>query len=992
VPFDKSIRLLNFCVEESNRLKLYTSLPHDYVVGDTVFINGGYYDNSKNLVNVSSFAGGTAYNPFSNQLKGYEVLAINYSDNSVVLDIIVDVNNLIYPYGVENNPYGDPQNLIDLAYNTFDNDDLYKHVYISRALFSTGSFRQGIINNGVFGNDHNTVRINRQISSTNTQCVVNHIASKNVLMSSGVIHSKTDSDVAPCLAIKVVEDATVGSPNPFYLDLVGFDANNNGFGFNMFDRFTVTDNANIDNGVLDNPILNGIDITLPTFTGGYIGSDGPIYGLTLNDNISMDGVTLRSSTMISTHVEIANAQIDTSISLRGISFAYTANESEFILNVNYETVANKKWDINTFYYIQGFRFLDNNTYFPFNQAEMWAKLTDVSYTFGDITSATMTFDTDIEYIIDWAVMMSTYAANDIDCSDVILYPRLTITPKHIIPNTYINQSTLRTLYDNTLGTMFVSNTNISGIHIGTMFDGYCTLNGTHAGLSTRLAKFIQVHDAITESATALDGQYVTIEYKTPIKANFINSEIREGWIYDSFIRDTHVYGSTNSVYLNNLKLQDGSKVDSGVFWNDAQVNFTGTDIGGLSGFDLIETAYLGDRKTPWITGLAGIAPLNSTQGATNINKIEGNRAAGYYTSQAQTTLQTLFPVNNNTINYEVPTLYNVITSINTSKQIAILDYKTMTYNGVIWQSGIVKPRIMYGSVIALNFTLQLALQRKFANTLAGIYTLPGVDPSIATTSQITRVDDNFLVTQNLYGYPTEARTQREMTIYVKDLISPMSNAVPDPVNNNPNVLFFAKVTPNVGPSYDNILTGSTTAIANGINKLKFRHNGVFAATVGNATDVPACFIEIERIIITEKDLLDVITNRNIVISNYCVPSPTAVGDTRYSFDTTVALNTYPTDFVIKDNADVDVTINMDSTKKIDVIIEYWVTWYYKSATYAVTNLGNSNLLTGHSGGVRTKHTLNLAFESNNETYYLITATGNNRITSSAGDPLVYELP
>lgn len=990
MPFDKSIRLLNFCVEEANRLKLYASLPHDYVVGDTVFISGGYYDNSKDLVNVSSFAGGTQYNPFSGTLKGYDVLAVDYSENSVVLDIIVDTNNLIYPYGVVDNPYGNPQDANNLAYNNYDTNDLHKHVYISRSVFSTGSFRQGVINNGVFGNDKNTVRLNRQISSTGSQCVVNHIASKNTLMSSGVINSKTDGDVAPCLAIKVVEDATVGSPNPFYLDLVGFDANNRGFGFNMFDQFTVTDNVTVANGVFDNPV--GIDINLPTFTGGYIGSDGPIDTLKLQDDVSMDGVTLRSSSMISTHVEIANATIDTSLPVRGISFSYTANESEFILNVNYETVANRNWQINTFYYIQGFRYQGDDTYFPLNQRELWGKLTAVSYTFGDQTSATMTFETDIESIIDWVVMMSTYPAIDIDCSDVILYPRLTALPRHIVPNTLISTSDLRTLYDNTLGTMFVTNSNITGIHFGTMFDGYCTLNGTHAGLQTRLGRFIQTQDAVTEAASALDASYVTLEYNAPLKANLINSEIRSGWVYDSFIRDSHIYGTSNSTYLNNVKLQDGSKVDAGVFWNDTQVNFTGTELGGLSGFDMIETAYLGDRKTPWITGLAGIAPLNSTQGATNINKIEGNRAAGYYTSQAQTTFQTLFPVNSNTINYEVPTLYNVVPSIDTSKQITILDYKTMTYNGSIWQSAVVKPRIIYGGVMSANATLQLALQRKFANTLAGVYPFAGVDPGTATPSQITRVDQNFVVTQNLYLYPPQARTQREMVIYVKDLIPPMSNAVPDPANNNPDALFFAKVTPTVGPSFDNITTGSTTAIANGTNQLKFRHNGVFAATVGNATDVPACFVEIERVIVTEKDLLNVITDRNIIISNYCVPSPSAPGNTRYSFDTTVALNTYPTDFVIKDNTGADITIDMDSTKKIDVKIEYWVTWYYKSATYAATNLGNTNLLTGRSGGVRTKHTLDLAFESNNETYYLITATGNNRITSSAGDPFVYELP
>jgi hypothetical protein len=691
----------------------------------------------------------------------------------------------------------------------------------------------------------------------------------------------------------------------------------------------------------------------------------------------MDSVNLHSTIMLSSHVEIANSQIDTSLPLRATSFAYNGNDAEFILTVDYDVVANKKWEIDSIYFIQGFKYLDDDTYFPLNQRETFGKLLDVSYTFGDVNSATMTFVTDIEILIDWVDMISNYPAANIICSDVILYPRMGANPKNMVPNTLVTDSNIRSLFEGTLGEFAIKNSTITGIYSGVIFDGTCLLNGNNAGLNTRLFGFVQTHDAITEAAPALDANYVTLEYGSRLKANLIRS--------DSYLQYTRVYNFEKS-YLNNVILQNGSKVDNGVFWNDTQVDFTGTELGGLSGFDLIETAYLGDRKTPWITSLAGIAPINSTQGAINVNKIEGNRAAGYYTSQALIQPVTLFPTDITVTPYEVPTLYNVVPSIITNKQIAILDYKTMTFNGSIWQSALGKPRVID------NVTLQTALQNKFANTLSGVFAFPGVDPTIATASQITRVDQNFIAGGEIYSYPAEARTQREMVIYVKDLIPPMSNAVPNPANNDPNVLFFAKVTPDVGPSVDNISTGSTTAIPNGINKLKFRHNGVFAATVGNATSVPACFVEIERVIVTEKDLSNVITDRNIIISNYCVPSSSAPGNTRYSFDTTVALNTYPTDFVVKDSTGADVTIDMDSTKKIDVTIEYWVTWYYKSATYAATNLGNANLLTGRSGGVRTKHTLDLAFESNNETYYLITATGNNRITSSAGDPFVYELP
>jgi len=228
-----SNKLINYASVNNGKLRLYTELNHAFVVNDIVFINGGYYDNCNKSTN--------SFNPFNIYNKGYKIIQIN-DVNSFTIDYTVTNISLIYPYGIANNRFGDPQDNTNLAYNTFTGQNLYKDIFISKCAFIRGNFRSGTINNGIFGSDNNTSYIsNTLVNETNV--IINHICGKNIEINKSTINLKTHPLLSTTTKASILEDLTNSVNNPFIYSTSVIGNNNDGYGFNIFEK--INNNSNI---------------------------------------------------------------------------------------------------------------------------------------------------------------------------------------------------------------------------------------------------------------------------------------------------------------------------------------------------------------------------------------------------------------------------------------------------------------------------------------------------------------------------------------------------------------------------------------------------------------------------------------------------------------------------------------------------------------------------------------------------------------------------
>jgi len=968
----RSLKLLNYSTEDNNFLKLYTELNHNFQIGDIVYINGGYYDISKFIQMIYQY--GTSLNIFTGYLKGLKIIAVDLANNAFTVNVPADQNNIIYPFGTENNKFSDPTDLINLAYNTYLSDDLYKDVYVSTAVMTNGSISKGTINNGVFGTLSTPVNLNKP-SNIPSNLTINHIASKNAIATSCVINDLTSGEITQKL--KVVEDLTSGIPtNPFNLTSVSVGLNNNGFGYNVFEKFIInstSQTSTINNGNFDNILAGNISLNKVNILGGKYANDLQNVASIFNSDITVSNSTIKNINY-ATKLSLANSTIDTFIPIYASSAAYNLNNYEIELYIDYDIVANKKWYTGpgTTYYLSGVNKTTVND-FSFLNTKAFVEIIDVTYTFGDITSAKITIK--LQGLFgSWNTFKTNNPIIDFDFSKAKIHEYSNPFKLSIIE---ADSCTISSVLEDTLlapPLYYIKGTSIikEGLFNGIFFENTVSMIGQSYGESIYLETGTQLFNTtLSETDPNSNFNYAYIDIESTLKANIDNSEIISGAIYNSEISNTHI-NNIGETFLNNCILLDGTKVENNVFWNDVSIQFTADTVVS----NVIENnAYLGDRKAPWVTAINGIAPLTNTQNSLNINKTEGFRAINYYNSQEFITVNnTANGIPDYTIKYDIPSLFNVQSPFDDTIQFVIADFGTMPLSGATWLSTTNKPKILFNNLLNQDTDLSTRLSNKLGNIVAGTYTdFPGTTPTSST--DIIRVDDNFVKTKNFFNYKDKARTQNDVAVYIDELL-PTPNNFPVKSLNNPDLLFFLKVDTSFGADVDNIYTGSSNGIPNGISKLIFRHGGIFAANAGNATIVPACFIEIERVIKTEKDLADVVQNIEIIDCTYC-PTYTGTNSTQaYAYNITRPIVNHPTSFYIKDNNNNDITIDVNATNKFVIDVEYWVTWFYDSSTPSLTNLSNPYLFTGRNGGQRTKHTITITLLSDGQTYYIIDDLGN----------------
>ena len=965
---NKSLKLLNYATNNGGFLELYTELDHNFKAGDKIFIVGGYYDNTEDLSYISSYPSFLLSDPFALNKNGYTIKTVNNANNSIVLNY--PAGALIYPYGTALNIKGDPTDLVNLAYNTYSGNDLYKSVYISKSVFLNGEFRQGTINNGIFGNDYHTVKLNlnelQLPSVSKNDIIINHIVSKNTSISKCIINSKTDQLNLPSTKFKIDEDNL--TLFPFQQVTVG--NNNNGYGYSSFEKIKIYGNSTISNGIFNNPLPNNIDLTNIIFTKSIIGGNEPYLtnANKISNSSSISG-QLYNSTLDGLFTFGGNI-VNTFTNLNVISAVWGVTAGEIILNVSYDTVANKIWPLTTCY-LSGINPLNNS--YNSDQHDICrstATITDVTYIYGDLTSAYITIIVD-NLINDWVTWSATYTPANFNFSKA----KLSILN---LENLYTTNDCIisGSLYSNTNNIYIQSlNKNVTiteGKFEGIIYDANINFNGSNYGESILLINTKQMYQSTVVTLPSFN--YVDIQItQAAIKGNFEKCKIVHGSIQNSIMNDSYIvpaltpyttpYALTPNIYLYNSDVTGSSIVDDTVYWD--LVRFKGKTDTYINnnfgpyvapGAKLITYSNFGARKTPWKTGPVLVAPLNPlTSKSIEYNKIEGIQAAIVYNSQEiiKTPILPNIPGSYKQLKYHVPTLQFVQTVIDTTKYMTIVDRGDMVNNGFLWQILIPKTDVLFNDILDNNNTLKTKILNRNTYNISGIIDtdFPGVDPLTATNSQTRRVDTNFVYEyNNYYNNYTTFSVKSDIRINVYDSNPPVPSGQPDP-SYTLSLVPFLKIVGTI--TYDNILPGSTNNIDSDNYIISFRSLGPSiedSVTLPGptiiyfpipATNAPACFIEIERVIIKYYDSSNNLRAYNITNTNYC---PQTIGEAEngieYSWDTLVIGNNYSKDFEIlkppytlpTNKVGFNSSTGTNANKAI-IDIEYWVTWYNTPASF-----------------------------------------------------------
>jgi hypothetical protein len=330
--FPKVSKLLNYVTNTNGYLTFYTELDHSFIAGEYVYIVGGYYDNTESLSYITT-------NNLST-LKRYKVLFINTFNNSFTLDILYNGVNIVYPYGNDDNLNGNIQDNINPGYNT--QTDLYKDIFVCNNVFLKGRFIKGTINNGIFGNDYSTVKINKYYYSNTTHndnISINHICAKNVDINRGFIFSKTDQTLPNTSKYKLIENTTYSITN------VSITNNNGGYGYSYYEKF-IGNNLLISNGEFINPKEDYIFVSNSTIYKAKIGNKEPreINALKFIDcNFRNTKISNITTDPLETKIMEFAMNIDTFININPISVTKdpALNSKKLIIEVDYDVIANK---------------------------------------------------------------------------------------------------------------------------------------------------------------------------------------------------------------------------------------------------------------------------------------------------------------------------------------------------------------------------------------------------------------------------------------------------------------------------------------------------------------------------------------------------------------------------------------------------------------------------------------------------------------------------
>lgn len=958
--YDKSLKLINYAKVTDGNLQLYTELDHSFIVGDKLYIVGGYYDNCNSLM----YSTGDLYNDYAT---GYEVLDIIDSNSFVIKYPLVDgVDPLIYPYGKNsNNKFGDPFNNTHKAYNCYTTT-VEKGVYISTAAFTRGILKRGTVNNGIFGNDYHTVILNNKgaVSGTvsNTDLVINHMVGKNVEISKGQINSKTDASNLASSKIKVVEDLSAGTVyNPFSIATVSVTNNNDGYGYNYFERITNTaTDVIINNGTFANPnnsfiALNNITINKAklgnnntfvkplanqmdniTLNTGYVANIN-----TLNDVFYMNGGVI--NTMIPITLEPGNpTPVSYSASLKIVDF-----------QVDYDVIANHIDPTGMTVYITGITGTDN-----YDLSHVTGTINSVSYTFGTLTSAVISIEIDVPGVVtggDWTAWKTANPVTDYDFTNMKIH----LLQNRFEAGKFSGLTSISSFFDSSINfiapdLVLQDSIVVEGYFRGVTLKGSNAFNGVSKGISAYITTSAQIdQDTAGPSEFIYSRIYNNL---TPLYGNFTSSYIQKGIIQNSNMVDCVCIPKTlgtDVIFLYLTRISGLMYLHDEVYWdllNSRDV--TKSYIQGSTTY--VQGSYLGNgRNTGWTTGPYAFNP-EYKENPNRIQALMHDSGAGViYQSQSiakSTNSVALGLPTNLTKKFHVPSSENIQDPLTTTDIIVVYDRGTLSLTSTNWNSLLNRNDVLYAEYLSTGTLDTKINNRNNATTVpANDADFPFVDQGLAYRD-LNTIDNNYIHSSVYYKSP-HVREASEINLVIYEpapLIPPYDNQFPDPTY-TPSLTTEFKIQ---GPGMFQCADGGTVTVTDGT--YNFTYLKVIGTVDNNlstpANFVPECFIEVERVRVNYYNV------GFTVLKSVELYHPNVTRNNFDRFDVTVNANDF-TNYELQLPQDVlnpaPLTLQKDITNNIEIVVDYWVTWYYYDTSYSATTDGTTS---GYRGSARTKRT------------------------------------
>lgn len=928
-----SSKLLNYAKSVNGYLQLFTSLNHTFKVGDKIYILGGYYDNT----DISD--------PFN--AITYTVLSVDQNTNSFVIDYPTTTLSLIYPYGTLQNRFGDPQDLVNLAYNNYLNDDLYKSVYVSKSIFKKGRFKSGKINNGIFGTDTEIVKLSVNENATSlinqNNVVIEHIVSKNTEISKGIINSKTDSISLQTKKYEIIEDSSININNPYYPQQIAISNNNNGYGYSYFERFrNVTNTTNeltINNGEFVNPGHNYISLKDIFINRAKIGTSFPIY----NDSLVLDNIIINSGELLNVtknnlitgnNIKYSNYH---KININNATLGGIGDPGKLYLNVDYADLANFLTLSGTILLYGPFNNIESYNYEYSAELEFFT-VDSITYITGDTINnvdVELSFNQDV--IDNWANFISLFNINSFDWSNV--YITKFESQKRLLLN---NCNIFATIYSSNC---YIENSNMTGVFNEITYNN-CNVN-SYNNMYTVLQYCINKINYDTIFPITINTQYIfnnvfLLNSKINNKTLFIDSYIRESDLTKCILNNSIV----SSKNPNNLDIA-GSLYNCTIndSFIDDTVNTIGcrfTQIGQIvdnDGVTIINRANYNGRRTPWVTYIGGLQSsliTPNTQWIPNGKDYTSNFL--YYGSQYIVELNT--SVNNSHLprtrmTYQVPNLENVVSGILNSDIYSIYFYNYVASN--VFDTTVFN---VHSGTFFNNAQLLTKLQNRLNQTTSGIIDprFTGVTLPPATSTDLVEVDENYLIDIVNSPYPVSSRNVSVSNVYINTIPDAPDN-FPDPKHiGNSDILskFEIGIVDSIEGSSALFNSGDTVNLTNQQSEfsigLQYETSpSVFVDNLGNpATMAPAPFVEVERVLVKYYSDNFITNTKNKIFNTNYIPNINTTGN-KYNINNNILMTDLNNSFFIDSMSQtpyIPPIVEKDINENLTIDIELWITWFY----------------------------------------------------------------
>lgn len=925
--FHKSVKLLNYLQDNNGYLTFYSELDHTFKIDDVIFITGGYYDNTNDLTYNTSYINGdpTTYkfNPFKKVTRGYKVLDVNLANNSFTLDIETP-GNIYFPYAnkaATTNYFGDPNISTpgEIAVNNYFNaNGLYNYVIASQVVFGAKRFVNGTINNGIFGNDYRSSRINLNGSSTNV--IINHIASKNTVVNSTIILSKTDTSNISSVKCELVENGYAGTINVKELTI-----NNNKYGYSLFDNFTCEDNVKIYNGDFEKPSDKYYDSVYDLYTGiDFFGSEifkakiGSNVFSTIQSNL-IENITIHNSDVYFANNNSAYTIFDNCNIKKYITFdldlidpAYDIlNPGKITFYVKYQNIANTYLALGNMHFgwVTG---INNNVTnnkednLINKEVSIQATHTYLDYTPGLTYIDVIFLDFTTLSIGDWITYITTNPIIDYDFSKMQF---------HINSNSNLDVikvtgiSTVNMMHSSLSGQTYLHLDGInglinvqSGIYDGIYFTPNVNFN-TSSGVITLINNTF-IYGSYTAENTFNN---CILKDNNNITGIFTNSILKDGVYVNSNITNSNLVKVTKDVYIYNSELYGNIQTyleTPGVF--PALSTFAAGDYikWNLIYFDPLNnnSAQFNGRKTKFRTNKQ--TQLRNKTKRTNINykykkilRLMPVTIDGELQSVVTTTLDPYNILNLNVNNVSglktstVTSNTNIFYAFNDLGNMYVGDELPISLNATLNRYDVI-----YAGILDDNTLLKTVTTNINTNTTSGLYTL------FPTTASFADVDDNFVYSDLKYSKNIRSRDYNYMELAVNEFVhadaalSTQADPADGTLTTNLLMNYFLDLGFGTPGDVDVIDDTTRYTVPNGaLYKLFFKR------TLGASTVVPRCFIEIQTVKLEAQSSAYVTQFEETIFCNYCPPTAgLAENGNEYLYNTPhIANASYPTSFEIK---------------------------------------------------------------------------------------------